>query len=126
MSKQIYREKQIAELESNQYIEFCSERYIWYTAAFKVKAVKQYNKGYSSQEIFKQAGFNISIIGKKKIKGCLSRWRKTYSILGEAGLLQERTRKGRPKTTWDTPEEKLLWLEAENNFLKQLRAKRAE
>jgi transposase len=83
-------------------------------------------------EIFLRAGFDVDIIGQKKPKDCLNRWRKSYHLQGEAGLLEEQRGKGSPgkRPTGDLSiEEKLKraetrikLLEMENDFLKKLEA----
>lgn len=134
MSKRIHSAEQIAQLQANPHVLRCSERYIWYDPAFKVRAVQRHKEGYGSGEIFEEAGFDLAAIGRKKVKECLSRWRRTERERGEVGLREKLRRRGRPKKQWKTEEERIAWLEtenaylkAENAFLAQLRAnKRAE
>lgn len=80
-------------------------------------------------EIFKNAGFDIDVIGQQKPKICLKHWRKAYEAHGKAGLFEERRGKGstgRKYTRELTSEEKLehaeariKFFEAENDFLKR-------
>lgn len=136
MSKIIFTRDQINKLLKNKNIAKCSEKSISYNNNFKIKAVKLYNEqGLTSSEIFKQAGFDLNLIGKKKPKNCLRDWNKIYKSKGELGLKTETRGKGggRPKTKNLTDAEKIKWLEtenaylkAENDFLAKLRAKRAE
>ncbi|WP_144083863.1 hypothetical protein [Brevibacillus panacihumi] len=81
-------------------------------------------------EIFRSAGFDVDIIGQEKPKHCLKRWRKTYTTLGETGLLEEQRGKGstgRPLGEGLSTAEKLKraearikLLEAGNDLLKKL------
>ncbi len=109
-------------------MQSCSKKSITYTRAFKEHAVQQYEAGLTATEIFKAAGFDLNLIGKKQPKFCLRRWR-------EFGCDNKRGRHhgARKKDERNTETDRLKWLEAEvkylkaeNAFLAQLRAKRAE
>lgn len=134
MSKRRFTPEQTKELLQNQNIERCSEKSITYAKAFKVKAVQQYEAGQTAAEIFKEAGFEILIIGKDSPRVCLRDWNKVFRVKGTEGLSKEtRGRTGRPKTKNLSETEKMerleaenAYLKAENDFLRQLRAKRAE
>ena len=54
----------------------CSEKAITYHKDFKIQAVRLYEEGRSSRDIFKQAGFNLDVIGRKKPNDLLADWRK--------------------------------------------------
>ncbi|WP_311282651.1 HTH domain-containing protein [Peribacillus simplex] len=130
MSKNIYTEFQIKELEKNPNIISASERSISYNPEFKTNAVKEYKKGKSPSQIFIEHGFNLEIIGKEQPKRCLQRWRDTFERFGEEGFLTERRGKGstgRPSSKPQSIENQLRraearikFLEAENDFLKKL------
>lgn len=130
MSKNLFTEYQIKELEKNPNVLRVSERSISYHPYFKVKAVVEYKSGKIPTQIFIENGFNIEVIGKGQPKRCLQRWRDTYEKFGELGLQSDRRGKastGRPSTKELSVEEKLKkaearikLLEAENDFLKKL------
>lgn len=133
MSKRIFTKEQIEELSKNKNIKKLSEKSITYSKDFKTKAVKQYYDEYlTPNEIFKQAGFNTKIIGKKAPKECLRRWKKTFQDKGIKGLKETRGKTGRPRKIRDkTDKDKIerleaenIYLKAENDFLVKLRAKR--
>ncbi|MBK5443126.1 MULTISPECIES: IS3 family transposase [unclassified Peribacillus] len=120
MSKNIYTEFQIKELEKNPNIISASERSISYNPEFKTKAVKEYKKGKSPSQIFIEHGFNLEIIGKEKPKRCLQRWRDTFERFGEEGFLTERRGKGstgRPTSKPQSVEDQLRKAEARIKFL---------
>lgn len=128
MSKRTFSSEEQELLRNNQNVKSCSEKSITYTTRFKEQAVRQYEAGLTSSEIFKVAGFDLNLIGKKQPKFCLRRWR-------EFGCDDKRgTHQGsRKKDERNTETDRLKWLEAEvkylkaeNAFLAQLRAKRAE
>jgi transposase len=134
MSKRIFSEDQIRELLANPNVSRCSDKSITYNKTFKVLAVKKYYEGgYSSRMIFKEAGFNIAMIGKDVPNQCLKRWKKIYRSKGEDKLRVEtrgrRYKGGRPKMKGLTDAEKIkrmeieiAYLKAENDFFMKLRA----
>ena len=119
----------------NENIARCSKRSITYNKDFKIKAVKLYEQGLTSGDIFRQAGINLNLIGRKTPKYCLRRWNKIYRHKGEKELTVEnrgRNSPGRPKKPIDKPdadrikrlEAEVAYLKAENDFLAKLRAKK--
>lgn len=102
MSKKMFAKKQIKVLLNNKNVTKCSEKSITYNHKFKLKTIKQYyEQGLSPAQIFIEAGFNLSIIGRETPKFCLARWRKKYDTKGSIGLLNDNRGKhsngGRPK-----------------------------
>ena len=136
MSKRRFTQEQINELLVNKNIARCSEKAITYRKEFKVEAAKKYqDEGKSASQIFKDAGFNLDIIGREVPKDCLYDWTRIYQEKGTQGLLTESRGKakggGRPRMTWSNDKEKLTYLEAqvaylkaENAFLAKLRKQR--
>ncbi|MGD6960544.1 HTH domain-containing protein [Rossellomorea aquimaris] len=132
MSKNLFTDFQIKELEKNPNVLRVSERSITYTPAFKHTSVLEYRTGKIPTQIFIEHGFDLNIIGKKQPSKCLSRWRTTYEKYGESGFALERRGKGstgRPTSKSLSAEDKLKkaearikYLEAENDFLKKLEA----
>jgi transposase-like protein len=138
--KNKFSEEQIQILRSNCNVGKCSDKTITYSKEFKIRAIKQYNeKGRTASQIFREAGFDLRIIGKHIPKGCLKSWRRVFKKKGVAGLLvEQRGRskgggKGRPRKRPEENKERIkrmeveiAYLKAENDFLAKLRAKRAE
>lgn len=125
MSKRIFSREEQELLRNNGNVQYCSEKSITYTTTFKEQAIQRYEAGLTSAEIFKQAGFNLNLIGKQQPKECLRRWR--------ANGCGDQRGKHTSKRVIHTETDRLKWLEAEvkylkaeNAFLAQLRAKRAE
>lgn len=124
---------EIKQLESNPNILRVSDRSITYHPEFKKVAVQAYHSGVTPTQIFIDHGFDLSIIGRKKPKQSLQRWRETYEKYGDVGLENDfrgRGATGRPSTRSLSAEEKLKqaearikYLEAENEFLKKLEAR---
>ncbi len=94
MSKNIYNEFQIKELEKNPNISSVSYRSISYSLEFKMKAVTEYKSGKTPSQIFIEHGFDLEMIGKGQPKRCLKRRRDTFRKFGEEGFLAERRGKG--------------------------------
>ena len=125
------QEKEI--LLKNENILDVSDTNIKYCPKFKLKAVEEYYQGNSPMKIFLNVKINIDIMGKENPERCLNRWKKAFKKLGEEGLLSEQRGQGkgggRHRTKEFTIEEKVkylesrnAYLEAENDFLKKLKA----
>lgn len=134
--KRIFTQEQIDELSKNVYVRRCSEKSVTYSGDFKVMAVKRYQEeGIPPSQIFREAGFSLSVIGKDVPDDRMLRWRKVVKTKGLDGLATETRGKsgGRPKTKNLSDTEKIerleatvAYLKAENDFLAKLRAKRRE
>lgn len=134
MVKITYTKEQKEILLKNKNVADCGQGIITYTKDFKMKAVKQYHEEYlTPQEIFRKAGFDIEIIGKKKPKDCLERWNKIYRRKGPKGLLEpDKSRREKLKKINNKPDKNRIkrleleieYLKAENDFLAKLRAKK--
>ncbi|WP_396265792.1 HTH domain-containing protein [Halobacillus shinanisalinarum] len=130
MSNIIFTEFQRQQLESNPNVMKVSDRSITYSQDFKLAAVKENLAGKGPYQIFTEKGFDMDVIGSKKPKQCLKRWRGTYDKYGEDGFYKERRGKGstgRPSTNHLSAEDKLkkaeariAYLEAELDFVKKL------
>ena len=124
MSNRVFNKEQIETLLQNPNVAGCSEKSISYRKDFKVLAVRKYREGLPPSEIFRQAKFDIDMIGRKVPKHCLRRWLKIFRVKGEAGLQidgrGQNKAGGRPKNLANlTDEEKLKRLAAEVSYLKE-------
>ena len=128
MNKRIFTAEQLKLLRSNENVAKCSERQLVYSRDFKLKAVRlRLEERMPIREIFRQAGFDLNVIGQFAPKDCLKRWGQIYKAKGRIGF--EPKPIGRPKTRDDKIkrlEAQVAYLKAENDFLAKLRAKRAE
>lgn len=132
MSKRIFSQEQINEMLKNKNVVRCSEKSITYYKDFKIKAVRQYrDEGIPANQIFKEAGFNIDVIGREVPKDRMYDWVKIFKTKGVASLSAEQ--RGGPgrrhgfKNLTDKEkikelENKVAYLKAENDFLAKLRA----
>lgn len=136
MSKRIFTKEQIEILLQNPNVARCSEKSISYRREFKVLAIRKYQEeGLPPHEIFRQARFDIDMIGRENPRYCIRRWRKIFRQKGEVGLMRDSRgvlASGRHKSiTHLTDKEKMERLEAEvyylreeNRFLAKLRKER--
>ncbi|TQR16347.1 IS3 family transposase [Psychrobacillus vulpis] len=136
MSKIYFNEHQRQLLEANPNVASVSDRAIQYTPEFKINAVKENLAGKGPTQIFIENGFDLEMIGPKKAKSSLNRWRNTFNQYGENGFLEERRGKGstgRPSTNnlsadkkLEKAEARIRYLEAEIELLKKLEEPRKE
>lgn len=127
----IYTEKQIAYLMKNPCVFGCTTHFINYTYEFKVRALELHKQGISPNEIWKRSGFDISLWKKNYCNDTVKDWRR----LVKRGGLQKLNAKGGVQSDGGTKAERekikrlelqVKYLEAENDFLAKLRARRAE
>ena len=59
MSKRMFTKEQIDAMLKNKHILYCSERSMTYTKDFKLLAIRLYEQGLASSEIFRDAGFDV-------------------------------------------------------------------
>jgi transposase-like protein len=129
MSKRIFSEGELETLRNNPNVAKCSSKSITFSKDFKLKAVKTYYEdGQSANIIFRQAGFDLAVIGRTTPKFRLRDWKKIYKTKGETALNTEsRGRGGGRRSKQDDDVEylqaKIAYLEAENSFLKKLKTK---
>lgn len=125
----MFSDKDRRSLESNPLIKSVGANKVKFSSKFKLKALKFHAEGFKPSDIFLKLGVDPNLFLKDYPKKCLSRWKKIVDAHGEEGVVQERRGKGatgRPKKAELKDEKALLariaYLEAENDFLKKLRA----
>ena len=128
MIRTTFTEEQVKELANNPYVKAVSNKSITYTDAFKVHLVLEREKGKFPLEIFREAGFPLETLGKRRINNFSSKWLKVYREKGITAVKDTRKgASGRPRLTELSTEEKLrraeqkiYLLEQENALLKKL------
>jgi hypothetical protein len=119
MSNKTFTEKEIEILSNNKYVRAVSMKGITYTDEFKRIFVAENEKGKLPRVIFEEHGFDINILGIKRIKAAGNRWRTSYKNDGVCGLNDTRKENsGRPRLKELSIEEKYERLKAQNNLLK--------
>lgn len=130
-----YSSEHIAQLQKNPCVWHVSQRTINYTYEFKKHALDMYAQGVKPDDIWKQAGFDLSFWKEGYCRYTIKDWRR----LVKKGELESLTKPSGVQADGGyrkakSPEDDRLrrlklrvrYLEAENAFLARLRAKRAE
>ena len=73
-------------LKKNPYVEDVKRQRILYTYEFKCFFMEQYLAGKRPVDIFRQAGFDVSMLGEKRIERATARWRAMYAANGMEAL----------------------------------------
>lgn len=90
MSKIIFTKQEIETLQNNTNVARVSERAITYTDAFKHKFLDAYLARKLPRHIFEESGFDVEVIGMKRIEQSAYRWKKAYEKDGSIGLTDSR------------------------------------
>ncbi len=131
----IFSKEQVVELKQNPCVFECRERSIHYTYEFKKRALELYADGVKPEEIWRQAGFDTAIWKKRYCEHTLKDWRRMVKKRGLESLTKASgvQADGGYKRARSPEEDRVRrlelqvrYLEAENDFLAKLRAKRAE
>lgn len=128
MSKKLFSNEEIDILSKNGYVKKVSEKGITYTDEFKRLFIVENRKGKFPREIFEECGFDINMIGLKRIQSSGSRWRSAFRRNGADQLQDNRKyNTGRPtekdlslEEKYEKLQAKLKLLQAENELLKKL------
>jgi transposase-like protein len=104
---------------------------VHYIYEFKIRSLELHKQGVSPNEIWRRAGFDTGMWKKNYCNDTMKDWRR---LVQKGGLQRLAVRGGIPSDS-GTKEDKaklkrlelqVKYLEAENDFLAKLRAKRAE
>jgi len=123
MSKTIYNEIQIKEIEANKYVEKCTTKQIRFTNECKIEVLKLADKWIFYREIFNKLWFPEYVVNSKIPWISYTRWKNIKKKKWLIWLIW--TKKGRPSKekidiTKMSSEEKIEYLETENAYLKEL------
>ena len=77
-------------LRKNPYVEDVNRQRILYTYEFKCFFMEQYLAGKRPVDIFRQAGFDVPMLGEKRIERATARWRAMYAANGMEALRGQR------------------------------------
>lgn len=112
MSNIIFTKEQQEQLIKNSWVKNVTEKSVMFTEEFKVYFINEYNLGKLPKKIFKDAGFDINVLGDKRIEQCTARFKK-YNSRPEGLTDTRKTKSGRYK------EPRQLTLEEENEILRK-------
>ena len=127
-----FSSEEIAELKKNPCVFNCTAKSIHYTYEFKRHALELHSQGVGPKEIWRRAGFDVSKWRKDYFVLTLRDWKRIVARDGQEGLnklggLQyDRGPSKEEKDKIKRLELQVRYLQAENDFLAKLRAKRAE
>jgi putative transposase len=131
MSKKRFNETEREHLSKNKYVLRVSDKAITYADDFKQLFIDQYMTGKPPREIFEANGFDVNIIGMKRVEQCADRWKRAYEQDGIIGLADSRKEaSGRPLERELTQDEviarqeaRIRLLESQVELLKKLDTK---
>ena len=86
MARGILSSAEMDVLKKNPYVEDVNRQRILYTYEFKCFFMEQYLAGKRPVDIFRQAGFDVSMLGEKRIERATARWRAMYAANGMEAL----------------------------------------
>lgn len=89
MTKNIYDETLMEQLEKNPHIKSMSQKSITFRPEFKLKAVMDYKKGKKPVQIFCEQGFNLDLFDADYARNCIRRWTSLYDKYGAEGILTD-------------------------------------
>ena len=76
MSNILFDKEQQKQLRANHWVKSVTEKSISFTEDFKVYFINEYNLGKLPKQIFKDAGFDINMLGDKRIEQCTARYKR--------------------------------------------------
>jgi transposase len=123
---------EIAELRRNPCVFHCTEKSVYYTHEFKKRALELQAHGVHTKEIWRRSGFDVTKWKDEYFRGTLRDWKKALEKHGIEGLANhggtphDRGPNNTHKDKTKRLELQVKYLQAENDFLAKLRAKRAE
>lgn len=123
MTKINYTESQIKEIESNKYVEKCTAKQIRFTNEFKIELLTLADKWLFYREIFDILWFPEYVIKSKVPWRTYTRYKnikKTDWLIWLIWTKKWRPKKEKINISKMTLEEKNIYLETENAYLKEL------
>lgn len=107
-------EKEIQILLKNPNVREVKGSHVIYTQEFKRHFMKEYQEGKGPTRIFREAGFDVSILGSKRIERAAARWKET-----NISEFKDRQLKSTARTKEERIYGRLDALEQENALLKK-------
>ena len=120
MEKFTKAEKELLELNPN--IQTVLSNQVLYSKEFKQKAIFEYENGKSANQIFNEAGIDVSILSKHNdyASKTISKWRAANRE--HINIHYPKKKSNKKKSAYQKLLERNEYLEAENEFLKKLSA----
>lgn len=86
MSNKIFTKKEIKILSKNKYVKNISKKAITYTSEFRRIFIAESQYEILPRIIFEKYGFELTVLGSKRIQSAASRWKGAYKKQGVLGL----------------------------------------
>lgn len=118
MGKKYFTDEQLEVLLKNPYVKRASSKAITYTEEFKAHFVEEYEAGKTPSEILRNAGFDVSALGRQRIDNISRRFR-NMSKRKEGFRDTRKGSSGRPLTKHLTSDEQIARLQHQVKYLKQ-------
>jgi len=85
MGRGILTSRELDALARSPYVQNVTPNRITYTEDFKLLFLKEYYSGKKPMRIFQDAGFDVTVLGSKRIERCCARWKEANAAgsLGE-------------------------------------------
>jgi len=121
---------QVAKLSRNKNVRRCGPKSVRFRKDFKIKAVQQYNEeGLSAVGIFESAGFDLGVIGNRVPNRLMHQWNKVFRVIDVPAKVKIESfvnlgKRIRSSNNIRTLKAKISYLQAENDFLAELRARK--
>lgn len=125
MQHRTLNEEQINLLLNNHNVTNATQKSIFYSGDFKLKALREQREGKSPRSIFQTAGFPEEIVNAHKASELLMQWKRILQTRGEDSLREASRgakKKLHGKPTDRTSPEYVEWLEMQLDFQRELHA----
>lgn len=121
MSRRLFTDEQIALLKQNPYVYAVSAARLSLTVTFKEIFYAAYLKGDSPSQILESHGFDLSIIGKRRVWNISQHIREEYARFGcfSQGYTERRNSITNPPKKPLSMNEQLKQLQGELTYIKQ-------
>lgn len=119
MSRKLFSEEQIQVLRQNPFVYDVTQTRLLLTKEFKQIFIDEYNKGTSPREILTDHGFDISIIGERRIWSISQRIREEYKKHGAFHEGYRRSCQSESNSVPATEQDELQALRHELDYVKQ-------
>ena len=120
MGQHYFTDEQVEKLKQNRNVKKVTRKSITYQDQFKAEFMRAYEKGQLPKQIFYEAGFDIMVLGEKRIESSTARWKnQSQRIEGFKDTRKERS--GRSRTRELSKDEIIQRQEAQIEYLKQER-----
>lgn len=74
--------EQVAYLNGLDAVATCDGRRIVYTDEFRSRCLERYRQGVTPTELFREAGLDPQLVGRKRISRAFARWRRSAGVPG--------------------------------------------